>query len=76
MPLLIAWLLAALICSMAAAIVFDRLPSLIRRLFFVVKRRRYARRANARAKGSCPDCGYDLTGNVSGTCPECGRKVR
>lgn len=22
--------------------------------------------------GRCPECGYDLTGNVSGTCPECG----
>jgi len=20
----------------------------------------------------CPNCGYDLTGNVSGICPECG----
>ncbi|MCC6359139.1 MAG: hypothetical protein IT450_10360 [Phycisphaerales bacterium] len=25
--------------------------------------------------GRCPNCGYDLTGNVSGTCPECGRAV-
>ncbi len=25
--------------------------------------------------GSCPACGYYLTGNVSGTCPECGRAV-
>jgi hypothetical protein len=25
-----------------------------------------------RAKGLCPGCGYDLTGNVSGVCPECG----
>jgi hypothetical protein len=24
------------------------------------------------AKGQCPHCGYDLTGNVSGVCPECG----
>jgi hypothetical protein len=22
--------------------------------------------------GQCPQCGYDLTGNVSGVCPECG----
>ncbi len=22
--------------------------------------------------GSCKDCGYNLTGNVSGRCPECG----
>lgn len=24
------------------------------------------------ARGLCPTCGYDLTGNVSGLCPECG----
>lgn len=24
------------------------------------------------AKGQCPACNYDLTGNVSGRCPECG----
>ena len=23
--------------------------------------------------GSCPSCGYDLTGNESGECPECGQ---
>jgi hypothetical protein len=26
-------------------------------------------------KGLCPNCGYDLTGNVSGTCPECGESA-
>jgi hypothetical protein len=25
--------------------------------------------------GHCPNCGYDLTANVSGKCPECGRPV-
>ena len=25
-----------------------------------------------RIAGLCPDCAYDLTGNVSGVCPECG----
>jgi len=25
--------------------------------------------------GHCPNCGYDLTGNVSGVCPECGMPV-
>lgn len=35
-----------------------------------------ARRARHRAaRGTCPRCGYDLTGNVSGVCPECGTKV-
>ena len=23
----------------------------------------------------CPNCDYDLTGNVSGICPECGTKI-
>ena len=23
----------------------------------------------------CPDCGYNLTGNVSGVCPECGAAI-
>jgi len=27
------------------------------------------------ARGLCPRCGYDLTGNVSGRCPECGTRV-
>jgi hypothetical protein len=25
------------------------------------------------ARGLCPSCGYDLTGNTSGVCPECGQ---
>ncbi|MGD8451928.1 MAG: hypothetical protein PVJ57_08925 [Phycisphaerae bacterium] len=29
-----------------------------------------------REPGRCPECGYDLTGNVSGRCPECGKAVR
>jgi hypothetical protein len=28
-----------------------------------------------RRTGGCPNCGYDLTGNVSGVCPECGTLV-
>jgi hypothetical protein len=32
---------------------------------------RLARRKSG-TPGTCPSCGYDLTGNVSGTCPECG----
>ena len=27
------------------------------------------------AKGFCPVCGYNLTGNTSGVCPECGTKI-
>jgi hypothetical protein len=32
-----------------------------------------ALRRRLRRPGTCPACGYDLTGNVSGVCPECGR---
>lgn len=28
-----------------------------------------------RWKGSCLECGYDLTGNRSGRCPECGTRL-
>jgi hypothetical protein len=28
-----------------------------------------------RRPGLCPQCSYNLTGNVSGVCPECGSKV-
>lgn len=37
------------------------------------------RRAAIRARqstGNCPDCNYDLRGNVSGVCPECGAMLR
>lgn len=34
---------------------------------------RYNRRRDC--IGSCPRCGYNLTGNVSGVCPECGNAV-
>src|ERR1044071_4354945 len=27
------------------------------------------------AKPCCPNCGYDLTGNISGICPECGTEI-
>ena len=26
--------------------------------------------------GYCPNCGYDLMGNISGVCPECGMYLR
>ena len=42
------------------------------------RRRRKAiqRRRDARlARGLCPRCEYDLTGNVSGVCPECGAEI-
>jgi hypothetical protein len=29
-----------------------------------------------RSKGSCPECSYNLTGNISGVCPECGTVVK
>ncbi len=36
---------------------------------------RAAMRGAASLHAHCPQCGYNLTGNVSGTCPECGRPV-
>ena len=36
----------------------------------------YRRRQIRREDGRCPQCGYDLTGNVSGVCPACGTEVR
>ena len=38
---------------------------------------KFRRRKSERllARGVCPDCRYDLTGNESGVCPECGRAV-
>ena len=33
------------------------------------------RRARRAKRGACPECGYDLTGNVSGRCPECAEPV-
>ena len=34
---------------------------------------RYGRRRSV--AGTCPSCGYDLTGNTSGICPECAAAV-
>ena len=33
------------------------------------------RRWHRAKQGLCPQCGYDLRGNVSGRCPECGKPV-
>ena len=33
------------------------------------------RRWRRRSKGSCQECGYNLTGNESGKCPECGTAI-
>jgi hypothetical protein len=36
------------------------------------ERRRRHLAARRLARGQCPSCSYDLTGNTSGVCPECG----
>ena len=33
----------------------------------------WKRAVRRKRRGRCPQCGYDLTGNVSGVCPECGQ---
>jgi len=34
------------------------------------------RRYRRGARHQCPECEYDLTGNISGVCPECGTAIR
>ncbi len=60
---------------------FTELPAWIPAPFFaayplVVFLRGPLRRRRRRARGECPRCGYDLTGNVSGVCPECGTNLK
>ena len=43
-------------------------------LAWVASRR--ALRHHRQAHHQCPQCGYDLRGNVSGACPECGRHAQ
>lgn len=55
----------ALLIPLWIPFVLVLLPTLL--LFWVDLQRRF--------RGSCLNCGYDLTGNVSGVCPECGMAV-
>ena len=32
-------------------------------------------RHRRRKEGLCPECAYNLKGNVSGVCPECGERI-
>jgi len=34
--------------------------------------RPWSKRSRRLARGHCPGCGYDLSGNTTGICPECG----
>lgn len=43
--------------------------------FVSIAEQRCRERRDREARGQCPSCGYDLTGNVSGVCPECGDVV-
>jgi hypothetical protein len=38
--------------------------------------RKYYRTWRPDSHPHCPQCEYDLTGNVSGVCPECGERIR
>jgi hypothetical protein len=35
----------------------------------------YYRRRRLARRGCCPNCDYNLTGNISGVCPECGTET-
>lgn len=37
--------------------------------------RPWSKRSRRLARGHCPDCGYDLSGNATGICPECGNNT-
>ena len=50
-------------------------PTLLLLASTLVSGRKPIRRWLRRKRGSCPKCGYILTGNVSGTCPECGTAI-
>jgi hypothetical protein len=55
----------ALVLSLWLLLLIPLIPALVIGLALC---RPYGRRR----VGLCPQCGYDLTGNVSGRCPECG----
>jgi len=57
------------------SLVLPLLLSLPLSLIAVVKLIVWASSKLRHAKGHCPMCGYDLTGNTSGVCPECGTKI-
>jgi len=56
--------IAVLIPHWFLTLVFTVLPG----VWFI----KWRKRRKLALVGSCPSCGYDLTGNETGVCPECG----
>jgi uncharacterized paraquat-inducible protein A len=52
--------------------IFVGLFLLVSRLINETRQRRRQRR---RRMGHCPECNYNLAGNLSGRCPECGTEI-
>jgi hypothetical protein len=72
------WLFATILSipMVIAAIIYTFYERITHFFWFARERRRFATGRVARlARGLCPACSYDLTGNVSGTCPECGERL-
>jgi hypothetical protein len=65
--------LSARSISKSALIVFPYWFALL--LTAILPAARIYLRNRAPATGLCPECSYNLTGNVSGVCPECGTPV-
>ena len=57
------------ILPLTLVLVVEATPPLLWSLFVIRRRLRIE-------SGTCPTCGYSLTGNTSGVCPECGTPIK
>jgi hypothetical protein len=62
----------AIAAGIAALYLLEAVRYFVRVFRWLPRYQRWARTTS----GLCPNCGYDLTGNISKTCPECGSKVQ
>ena len=67
------WIVASLMLWAMLAFLLPASIAMLRLLCLLVMQRRAKRIAYYRAKGLCPQCGYDLRGlEFNERCPECG----